>query len=132
MTGLYFRVREGGALVFRPEEDPRSRRLTLRLIARVNVSRGVVRPVARAAMTAAESARIESWIAERRAQLAERAAARARLVIEEMNAVTEWLSGPARPEEVAALAEPLLLAMHDLRSALLRRQSGDAAPGATD
>jgi hypothetical protein len=123
---LYFRIRETGALVFRPEEDARTRRLELRLVARVNLGKELVRPQPGVTLSDAETARIEAWIAARRAILAARGAERALRLVEEMNAVADWLAATATPGEAEAAAAPLLMAMHDLRATILRRKE-DAA-----
>lgn len=124
---LYFRIREGGATVFRPVEDAARRRLDLAPLADVSLRSGAVRPRGGAEIAAAEMAEIEAWIAARRARLAARAAEAPARAAEAMNEAAEWFrAAPAGPEAEGE-AEALLMAMHDLRAAILRFRGGDGA-----
>lgn len=124
---LYFRIRDGGATVFRAVEDAARRRLDLQPLADVVLRSGAVKPRGAAAPTAAENAEIETWIAERRARLAARFAEAPERAVEAMNEAAEWLRArPEGPDRAAMEAEKerLLMAMHDLRAAILRARDG--------
>lgn len=124
---LYFRIRPTGATVFRPETSARTGRLDLVPLASVQVATGTVRPVPRAQVTEDEAAEIAAWVAARQAELAARPARAAAELAERINEVANWVQTGAGDAEVAALSDPLLLAMHDLRAALVRRLA-DAGP----
>ncbi len=120
---LYFRLRDNGATVFRIDASNRQRRLELEPIAQVSLRNGQIRPQGGREITPAERAAIAAFIEARRAELERRAQEEARRTIEAMNQLAHWLQSRAEPAEVEAIADDLLLAMHDLRQVLLRRRA---------
>ena len=120
---LYFRVRENGALVFRVDAANRSRRLDLEQIAAVNLRNDVVRPLGEQVLSAAEEAAIRGWIEARRAQLAARELDDIARAVDHLNHVAQWAQARATDAEIEAVADGLLLAMHDLRAVLVRRKA---------
>lgn len=128
---LYFRIREGGATAFRREEDAGRLRLDLRPVADIVLKSGAVKPRPGAALDPAEEAEIAGWIEARRARLAAHAAEAPARAVEAMNEAAErlrlWAPGTeADRARAEAETEALLLAMHDLRAAILRLRGGDA------
>jgi hypothetical protein len=120
---LYFRIRENGATVFRLDVENRNRRLELNPVATVNVKSGEVRPHGRETVSEAEQAEIAAWVEARRARLALREEEEALRLIESLNAVAQWIQQRASDAQVEALSDPILMAMHDLRAAIVRRKS---------
>ena len=120
---LYFRVRESGAAVFRVESETRDRRLEMRQIAVVNVRSGEVRVQGGGALDPADEAEIAEWLAARRATLQARALEEARGCAERLGRTAQWAQSSATPDELEAVTDELLLAMHDLRGVLLRRKA---------
>ncbi len=120
---LYFRTREGAATVFRVRLDPRSRRLALEPLANVNLGNGRIKPLGGRTISPGERQRIEAWMAERRETLARREIDDIFRTIDHLNATAHRLQTKAPDELVERIAEPLLLAMHDLRQTLIRRQA---------
>ena len=123
LPGLHFRRREGGATVFRVTEDGPSGRVELTPIAQVALKANEIRPQGGRVATAAETEAMAAWLA------AERAAAGARVAGDcaaALGRAAHWAQGQATEAEVAAEADALFLAMHDLRQALLRRLSAPA------
>ena len=59
-TGLFFRVRENGAAVFRIDTENRQRRLELQQIAVANIRNGKVKPQGDKFPTAAERNEIDT------------------------------------------------------------------------
>lgn len=119
---LYFRIRKAGALVFRMDVENRQRRLDLVQIATITPG-GEIRPQKGQQISEAEDAEILAWKAAREAELAAREAEQARRLIEELNIATAWVQQRSGDEEIAELSDPLLMAMHDLRQAIVRRLS---------
>ncbi len=126
MTDLpdyYFRVRENGAVVFRVDTENRMRRIEMDQIAVVNVKNGEIKPHGDRSLSKDDLAQIESWLAERRAALRARDLDDINRTIDRLNMTAAWAQQNATPEELEAVSDRLLLAMHDLRSVLVRKKS---------
>ena len=119
----YFRIRENGAAVFLVDIENRQRRIELEEIAIVNVKNGQVKPHGGRELTEADSAAIADWLAERVALLAEREVDDILRAVDHMNLTTQWVQSRATDEQLEAVTDHLLLAMHDLRSVLVRKKS---------
>ena len=122
-TGLFFRVRENGAVVFRVDTENRQRRLELQQIAVVNIRNGNVKPQGDHFPTAAERNEIDAWIVERRKLLAVRKIDDIKRTIDHLNETAQWVQSDATDEQINAFTDELLMAMHDLRSVLVRKKS---------
>ncbi len=122
----YFRVRENGAAVFRVDTQNRLRRLELEQIAVLNIRNGEVKPQGGRALSAEDKAAIEAWMEERRALLKRRELDDIRRTIDHLNLTAQWAQSRATPEELAEITDDLLLAMHDLRSVLVRKKADQA------
>ena len=120
MMELYFRIKDNGATVFRLTEDETRRRLDLTPIAEANVRSGAVRPRPGAELTGEENARIAEWMAARAETLARRETEDMARGLEAIHAAAAWYAG--KPDEAAAeaLSEEFLIALHDLRAAIVR------------
>lgn len=119
----YFRHRDNGASVFRIDPENRQRRLELDEIAHLNIKNGQIKAHGTYVLTAEDHAAIDAWMAQRQATLSQREDEAAQRLIEEMNLLTQWLQSKASPAQIDALGDELLLAMHDLRSVLIRKKS---------
>ncbi|MEL7107133.1 MAG: hypothetical protein AAGM21_14515 [Pseudomonadota bacterium] len=120
---LYYRIRDNGALVFRVDAENRQGRLDLDPLAMANVRNGEVRPQGGRNITAAERRDIEAWIAARQSELADRDAKIAPATVEAINAAAHWVQTKASAADIDAHANAMLMAMHDLRSQIVRRQA---------
>jgi len=118
---FYFRIRENGAAVFRVGGQDRHRRLDMEQIAVVNHRNGDIKPQGTRTLTEEERTAIETWLEERRTLLARRDADQVQTTIEALNRTTHWAQTKASDADLAALTDALLLAMHDLRSTLVRK-----------
>lgn len=128
MDDLYFRTRENGAMVFRIDTENRQRRLEMIQIAVINIRSGDVKPHNDAIITAAERTEIEKWLIARRKQMNARDQDDIERLIDQMNWATQWVQARATADQVEAYGNPMLMAMHDLRSTIVRkkvRQSED-------
>jgi hypothetical protein len=127
MTGdlpeYYFRVRENGAAVFRISTENRQRRIELEEIAVVSVKNGNVKPHGDVTLSKADLKAITAWLADRQAQLAAREMDDIQRAMDHLNLTTQWAQSRASDEQLEAVTDRLLMAMHDLRSVLVRKKA---------
>ena len=119
----YFRVRENGAAVFRVDTENRQRRIEMDQIAIVNIRNGAIKPHGERELTPADLERIEAWMAERADVLAHRDIDDIHRAVDYMNLTTQWAQSRASDEQLEDVTDALLLAMHDLRSVLVRKKA---------
>lgn len=135
MTGavpdLYFRIRENGAAVFRVDRDNPQRRISLDQIAVVNLKNGEVKPQGQAELNAAEMEAIRNWMEDRSRLMAAREIDNVDRTIDWLNLTASWAQQKASPEELERITDALLIAMHDLRSVLVRK-AADRVSGKDD
>ncbi len=134
LPDYYFRIRENGAVVFRVDTENRQRRIELEEIATVNVKNGNIKAHGDRKLTAPELAEIRTWLAERQDLLAARDVDDILRAVDHMNLTTQWAQARATDEQLETVTDALLLAMHDLRSVLVRKKAerlmrADAAAG---
>ena len=129
LPDYYFRVRENGAAVFRLGTENRQRRIEMDEIATVNVKNGNIKPHGEAELTAADRAAIGEWLAARQAQLAAREVVDILRTVVHLNLTTQWAQSRATDAQLEAVTDALLLAMHDLRSMLVRRKADRLGKG---
>ena len=120
---FYFRVRENGAAVFRVDTENRQRRIEMTELAVINVKNGNVRAHGDHVLTDEEKAVITEWITERREVLAERDLDDIHRAVDYLNLTTHWAQSRASDEDLEDVTDRLLLAMHDLRSVLVRKKA---------
>lgn len=131
---FYFRVRENGAAVFRVDTENRQRRIEMDQIAIVNVRNGEIRPQGDRTLTPEELKVIEDWKADRVALLAKRDIDDIHRAVDYLNLTTQWVQSRASDDQLEDVTDALLLAMHDLRSVLVRKKADRVmrARGETD
>ena len=130
LPDYYFRVRENGAVVFRLGTENRQRRIEMDEIATVNVRNGNIKPHGDLELTAADREAIEDWLAARQAQLALREVDDILRTVDHLNLTTQWAQARATDAQLEAVTDALLLAMHDLRSMLVKRKADRLAKSA--
>ena len=123
LPDYYFRVRENGAVVFRLSTENRQRRIEMDEIATVNVKNGTIKPHATAKLSPADEAAIADWLSARQAQLAARDVDDILRTVDHLNLTTQWVQSRATGAQLDAVTDALLLAMHDLRSVLVRKKA---------
>ncbi|WP_341861835.1 hypothetical protein [Gymnodinialimonas sp. 57CJ19] len=126
MTDLpeyYFRIRENGAAVFRVSTENRQRRIEMDEIAVVNIRNGNVKPHGDHVLDAEETAVIAEWMEERRAVLKDRDIDDIHRAVDYLNLTTHWANSRAEDDDLEDVTDRLLLAMHDLRSVLVRKKA---------
>ncbi|KIC16760.1 hypothetical protein [Leisingera sp. ANG-DT] len=119
----YFRVRENGAFVFRVDTENRNRRIEMDQIAVVNIRNGEIKPHGQRQLTGQDLAEIKSWMATRAATLAARDVDDIHRAIDHLNLTAQWANSRATEEQLEDVTDALLLAMHDLRSVLVRKKA---------
>lgn len=119
----YFRVRENGAFVFRVDTENRQLRIDMDQIAVVNLRKGEIKPQGARDLSDADVAAIESWMAERTTLLEHRDIDDIHRAVDYLNTTTHWAQSRASEAQLEAVTDALLLAMHDLRSVLVRKKA---------
>ena len=127
LPDYYFRLRENGAAVFRIETETRTKRLEMTEIAVVNVRNGNLKPHGQVELSDKDRAAIADWLTARQAEMAERDAATPTACIEQLGMTAQWAQSRASDAELEDATDALLLAMHDLRSVLVRKKANRAA-----
>ena len=123
LPDYYFRIRENGAAVFRVDTENRQRRIEMEQIAVINVRNGEIKPHGERALSEADMAACRDWLARRVAQLAARDIDDIHRAVDHMNLTTQWVQSKATQAQLDEVTDALLLAMHDLRSVLVRRKA---------
>lgn len=110
-------------MVFRVDAENRMRRIEMEQIAVVNVKNGEVKPHGGRELTDIDRSEIEAWLTARQAQLRAREVDDILRTVDRLNLTAAWAQQKATPEELAEVSDALLLAMHDLRTVLVRKKS---------
>lgn len=119
----YFRVRENGAVVFRIDTENRQRRIEMDQIAVINIRNGEVKPHGQRTLSEADKAEIAKWMEQRKALLARRDIDDIHRAVDYLNLTSQWAQSKATEEQLEDVTDRLLMAMHDLRSVLVRKKA---------
>ncbi|WP_299615338.1 hypothetical protein [uncultured Tateyamaria sp.] len=119
----YFRVRENGAAVFRVDTENRQRRIEMDQIAVVNIRNGEIKPHGDRTLSQGDLARIKAWMEDRAEVLAHRDIDDIHRAVDYLNLTTQWAQSRATDDQLENVTDALLLAMHDLRSVLVRKKA---------
>ena len=123
LPDYYFRVRENGAAVFRVDTENRQRRIEMDQIAVINIRNGEIKPHGGRTLSTTDIARIKDWMAKRAEILAYRDIDDIHRTIDHLNITTQWVQSKATDAQLESITDALLLAMHDLRSTLVRKKA---------
>lgn len=129
---LFFRVRDNGAAVFRVDTENRQRRLELQQIATVKLVSGDIKPFGKTKLTATEMESMADWIVERRKLNTMRQEDDLTKTIDAISATAHWVQFDATEDQLDAYADDLLMAMHDLRSSIVKQKSKNMQKTAAD
>ncbi|SFE47714.1 hypothetical protein SAMN04488523_107203 [Sulfitobacter brevis] len=119
----YFRVRENGAAVYRVDTENRQRRIEMDQIAVLNIRNGEIKPHGDRTLSEADLKTIRTWMEERLQILAHRDIDDIYRAVDYLNLTTQWVQSKATDDQLEAVTDALLLAMHDLRSTLVRKKA---------
>ena len=125
----YFRVRENGAFVFRLDTENRQRRIEMDQIAVLNMRNGEIKAQGDRTLSEADVSAIKDWMAARADTLAHREIDDIFRAIDYLNTTTHWVQSRATDAQLDAVTDQLLLAMHDLRSTLVRKKADRLTKG---
>jgi hypothetical protein len=120
---FFFRIRENGAAVFRVDTENRQRRIEMDEIAVVNIRNGQIKPHGSHVLTDDETAAIKDWMAQRTELLARRDLDDIHRAVDHLNLTAQWVQSRATDAQLEEVTDTLLLTMHDLRSALVKRKA---------
>ncbi|WP_116082887.1 hypothetical protein [Tropicimonas sp. IMCC34011] len=123
LPDYYFRIRENGAMVFRVDTENRQRRIEMDQIAVVNIRNGEVKPHGDRTLSATDIATIRGWMEERQKVLSWRDLDDIHRAIDHLNLTAQWAQSKATDDQLENVTDALLLAMHDLRSVLVRKKA---------
>ena len=123
LPDYYFRVRENGAFAYRIDTNNRHRRIEMDQIAIINIRNGEVKPHGQRTLSQEDRAAIDGWVAERKATLAARDIDDILRTVDHLNLTAHWAQNRASEDELEAVTDTLLLAMHDLRTVLVRKKA---------
>lgn len=130
LPDYYFRVRENGAAVFKLDTENRQRRLDMQQIAVLNIRNGEVKPQGNTTLSDADRQAIDDWMAARRRQLSARDIDDILRTVDHLNLTAQWAQSKASDEQLDQVTDALLLAMHDLRTVLVRKKADGLARNA--
>ena len=119
----YFRIRDKGAVVFRIDTQNRQRRIDMDQIAVVNIVNGQIKPHGQRELSDQDILAIQEWMANRQAVLRERTLDDIHRAVDHLNHTAQWVQSQADDDELEEVTDTLLLAMHDLRSVLVRKKA---------
>ncbi|MEX0350234.1 MAG: hypothetical protein AB3N15_12495 [Paracoccaceae bacterium] len=123
LPDYYFRVRENGAVVFRVDTENRQRRIEMDQIAVVNIRNGEIKPHGQRELSDEDLQEIRGWMAARSELLANRDIDDIHRAVDHLNLTTQWAQSKASAAQLEEVTDTLLLAMHDLRSVLVRKKA---------
>lgn len=132
LPDYYFRVRENGALVFLVDTENRQRRIEMDQIATVNIRNGEIKQHGERQLNAEDIDVIRDWMEKRVAQLAARDIDDILRAVDYLNQTTQWSQTRATDAQLELVTDALLLAMHDLRSVLVRKKADRMLAGLED
>lgn len=127
----YFRVRENGAAVFRVDTENRHRRIEMDQIAVLNIRNGEIKPQGDRVLSDTDMEAIRIWMDDRSEVLKTRTLDDIGRAVDHLNLTTQWAQSKASDQELDAITDTLLLAMHDLRSVLVRKKADRLTRGET-
>jgi len=123
LPNYYFRVRENGAFVFRVDTENRDRRVEMDQIAVINIRNGEIKPHGDRTLSETDLKHIKDWMEERAGVLARRDIDDILRTVDHLNLTAHWAQTRASEAQLDAVTDALLLAMHDLRTVLVRKKA---------
>jgi len=123
LPDYYFRVRENGAFAYRVDTQNRQRRIDMDQIAVINIRNGQIKPHGDRDLSEEDMAAIQKWMDDRAELLAWRDIDDIHRAVDYLNTTAHWAQSKASDEQLEAVTDALLLAMHDLRTVLVRKKA---------
>ncbi len=123
LPDYYFRVRENGAFVFRVDTENRQRRIDMDQIAVVNFRKSEIKPHGDRELSERDLEVIREWMEERAELQDYRDIDDIHRAVDYLNTTTHWAQSQATDDQLESVTDALLLAMHDLRTVLVRKKA---------
>ena len=101
-------------------------------IAVVNIRNGEIKPHGQRDLTPQDVDEIKHWMAARIALLAQRDLDDIHRAVDYLNTTTHWAQTKAGEDQLEQVTDALLLAMHDLRTVLVRKKADRLLKSASD
>ena len=89
----------------------------------VNIRKGEIKPHGNRDLSEADLAAIREWMEERQTILAYRDIDDILRAVDYLNTTAHWAQSRATEEQLEQVTDALLLAMHDLRTVLVRKKA---------
>jgi hypothetical protein len=128
----YFRVRDNGAAVFKVDTENRQRRIEMDQIAVANIRNGEIKAQGARELSPEDVKVIKDWMEARIALLAARDIDDIHRAVDYMNLTTHWAQTKATDDQLEDVTDALLMAMHDLRTVLIRKKADRLMKGRED
>ncbi len=128
----YFRVRDNGAAVFKVDTENRQRRIEMDQIAVANIRNGEIKAQGARELSPEDVKVIKDWMEARIALLAARDIDDIHRAVDYMNLTTHWAQTKATDDHLEDVTDALLMAMHDLRTVLIRKKADRLMKGRED
>lgn len=128
----YFRVRDNGAAVFKVDTENRQRRIEMDQIAVANIRNGEIKAQGARELNPEDVKVIKDWMEARIALLAARDIDDIHRAVDYMNLTTHWAQTKATDDQLEDVTDALLMAMHDLRTVLIRKKADRLMKGRED
>ena len=128
----YFRVRDNGAAVFKVDTENRQRRIEMDQIAVANIRNGEIKAQGARELSPEDLKVIKDWMEARIALLAARDIDDIHRAVDYMNLTTHWAQAKATDDQLEDVTDALLMAMHDLRTVLIRKKADRLMKGRED
>ncbi|MCL7407864.1 hypothetical protein [Marivivens donghaensis] len=128
----YFRVRDNGAAVFKVDTENRQRRIEMDQIAVANIRNGEIKAQGARELSPEDLKVIRDWMEARIALLAARDIDDIHRAVDYMNLTTHWAQTKATDDQLEDVTDALLMAMHDLRTVLIRKKADRLMKGRED
>ena len=128
----YFRVRDNGSAVFKVDTENRQRRIEMDQIAVANIRNGEIKAQGGRELSPEDLKVIRDWMEARIALLAARDIDDIHRAVDYMNLTTHWAQTKATDDQLEDVTDALLMAMHDLRTVLIRKKADRLIKGRED
>ena len=128
----YFRVRDNGAAVFKVDTENRQRRIEMDQIAVANIRNGEIKAQGARELSPEDVKVIKDWMEARIALLAARDIDDIHRAVDYMNLTTHWAQTKATDDQLEDVTDALLMAMHYLRTVLIRKKADRLMKGRED
>ena len=112
----FFRPRPGGAMLLRIDYDARLRRSSMTRVCGIDLATGAVLPSDAPNLTAEEQALVAEWL-----DAGNRLTGRGAQAVTQIGHIAHWAQFLAKPGELDAATNEILLALQDLREVLVRK-----------